>query len=112
MGLAIRILMVLAIILVLVLDAFFLILASSDTPHCVTLLTSQGTSTVESANDTCNDFVAMREHRPLILGISAAIIVASFSVIVGAVGLAFAIAFGLGCKDIAGDFVAGLFKGK
>ena len=47
-----------------------------------------------------------------ILGISAAIIVASFSVIVGAVGLAFAIAFGLGCKDIAADFVTGLFKGK
>lgn len=47
-----------------------------------------------------------------ILGISSAIIVASFSVIVGAVGLAFAIAFGLGCKDIAGDFTASLFKGK
>jgi len=47
-----------------------------------------------------------------ILGISSAIIVASFSVIVGAVGLAFAIAFGLGCKDIAADFVTGLFKGK
>jgi hypothetical protein len=47
-----------------------------------------------------------------IFGISSAIIVASFSVIVGAVGLAFAIAFGLGCKDIAGDFVVNLFKGK
>ncbi|MFH1710243.1 MAG: hypothetical protein ABH860_04135 [bacterium] len=47
-----------------------------------------------------------------ILGISSAIIVASFSVIVGAVGLAFAIAFGLGCKDIAADFVTSLFKGK
>lgn len=47
-----------------------------------------------------------------ILGVSSAVIVASFSVIVGAVGLAFAIAFGLGCKDIAGDFVEGLFKGK
>jgi len=47
-----------------------------------------------------------------IFGISSAIIVASFSVIVGAVGLAFAIAFGLGCKDIAGDFVSGFFKGK
>jgi hypothetical protein len=47
-----------------------------------------------------------------IFGISSAIIVASFSVIVGAVGLAFAIAFGLGCKDIAADFVTGLFKGK
>lgn len=47
-----------------------------------------------------------------VFGISSAIIVASFSVIVGAVGLAFAIAFGLGCKDIAADFVTGLFKGK
>ena len=47
-----------------------------------------------------------------ILGISAGIIVASFSVIIGAVGLAFAIAFGLGCKDIAADFIEGLFKGK
>ena len=47
-----------------------------------------------------------------ILGISSAIIVASFSVIVGAVGLAFAIAFGLGCKDIAADFVTNLFKGR
>jgi hypothetical protein len=45
-----------------------------------------------------------------ILGISSAIIVASFSVIVGAVGLAFAIAFGLGCKDIAADFITNLFK--
>lgn len=47
-----------------------------------------------------------------ILGISSAIIVASFSVIVGAVGLAFAIAFGLGCKDIAADFITNLFKSK
>jgi hypothetical protein len=47
-----------------------------------------------------------------IFGISSSIIAASFSVIVGAVGLAFAIAFGLGCKDIAGDFVTNLFKGK
>ena len=47
-----------------------------------------------------------------ILGISAGVIVASFSVIIGAVGLAFAIAFGLGCKDIAADFIENLFKGK
>ena len=47
-----------------------------------------------------------------VFGISSAIIVASFSVIVGAVGLAFAIAFGLGCKDIAADFVVSIFKGK
>jgi small-conductance mechanosensitive channel len=45
-----------------------------------------------------------------ILGISAKLIVASFSVVVGAVGLAVAIAFGLGCKDIAGDFITNLFK--
>jgi len=47
-----------------------------------------------------------------VFGIGAEIIVASFSVIVGAVGLAFAIAFGLGCKDAAADFLAGVFKGK
>jgi len=47
-----------------------------------------------------------------VLGVSSGVIVASFSVIVGAVGLAFAIAFGLGCKDIAGDFIEDLFKGK
>jgi hypothetical protein len=47
-----------------------------------------------------------------VFGIGPDIIVASFSVIVGAVGLAFAIAFGLGCKDAAGDFLATLFKGK
>ena len=47
-----------------------------------------------------------------VFGIGADIIVASFSVIVGAVGLAFAIAFGLGCKDQASDFLASVFKGK
>ncbi|MFA6170682.1 MAG: hypothetical protein WCW67_06615 [Candidatus Margulisiibacteriota bacterium] len=33
-------------------------------------------------------------------------------VIIGAVGLAAAIAFGLGCKDMAADFFYGIFKGK
>src|SRR3989339_7325 len=33
-------------------------------------------------------------------------------VIIGAVGLAAAIAFGLGCKDMAGAFFFGLFKGE
>jgi hypothetical protein len=47
-----------------------------------------------------------------VFGIGSEIIVASFSVIVGAVGLAFAIAFGLGCKDAAADFLASVFKGK
>jgi len=46
------------------------------------------------------------------LGIDAKLIVASFSVVVGGVALAFAIAFGLGCKDMAADFLSNLFKGK
>ena len=33
-------------------------------------------------------------------------------VVIGAVGLAAAIAFGLGCKDMAADFLHDLFKGK
>ncbi|MFA4843350.1 MAG: hypothetical protein WC632_00165 [Candidatus Margulisiibacteriota bacterium] len=33
-------------------------------------------------------------------------------VVIGAVGLAAAIAFGLGCKDMAADFLHNLFKGK
>jgi hypothetical protein len=32
--------------------------------------------------------------------------------VVGAVGLGAAIAFGLGCKDMASDFLFNLFKGK
>lgn len=53
-------------------------------------------------------FVAALGH----LGISSKDIMTSFSVIIGAVGLAFAIAFGLGCKDIAADFLTNLFKNK
>lgn len=44
------------------------------------------------------------------LGIDPNWLIASVSVIVGAVGLACAIAFGLGCKDMAADFLSGLFK--
>ena len=39
-------------------------------------------------------------------------IVESINVIVGAVGLAVAIAFGLGCKDIAGDFLSNFFRSR
>jgi len=46
------------------------------------------------------------------LGIDAKLIVASFSVIIGGIALAFAIAFGLGCKDMAADFLSNLFKNK
>lgn len=46
------------------------------------------------------------------LGLDPAWLAGSASVIVGAVGLAFAIAFGLGCKDILGDFFSSLIKGK
>lgn len=40
------------------------------------------------------------------------LVVGSIGVVLGAVALAIGIAFGLGCKDIAGDFVSNLFKGK
>jgi len=46
------------------------------------------------------------------IGISAKLFVLKFDVIIGAVGLAAAIAFGLGCKDMAADFLHNLFKGK
>lgn len=46
------------------------------------------------------------------LGIGPALLVPSIGVIIGAVGLAVAIAFGLGCKDIMADFVSNLIKGK
>lgn len=46
------------------------------------------------------------------LGIGPALIVPSIGVIIGAVGLALAIAFGLGCKDIMADFVSNLIRGK
>ncbi|MFH1387247.1 MAG: hypothetical protein ABIH50_06250 [bacterium] len=46
------------------------------------------------------------------LGIKTDLIVAKLDVIIGALGLAAAIAFGLGCKDMAADFLHNLFKGK
>ncbi|KAF0134170.1 MAG: CmpX protein [Candidatus Saganbacteria bacterium] len=46
------------------------------------------------------------------LGVGPALLVPSIGVIIGAVGLALAIAFGLGCKDIMADFVSNLIKGK
>ena len=46
------------------------------------------------------------------LGISSEVFVPQIGVIIGAVGLAAAIAFGLGCKDMAADFLHNLFKGK
>ncbi|MFC1496836.1 hypothetical protein ACFL52_05420 [Candidatus Margulisiibacteriota bacterium] len=46
------------------------------------------------------------------LGIGPTLIVPSIGVIIGAVGLALAIAFGLGCKDIMADFISNLIKGK
>jgi len=46
------------------------------------------------------------------LGISMDVFVPQIGVIIGAVGLAAAIAFGLGCKDMAADFLHNLFKGR
>lgn len=46
------------------------------------------------------------------LGIKTEVFVPQIGVIIGAVGLAAAIAFGLGCKDMAADFLHNLFKGK
>ncbi|MFH2033086.1 MAG: hypothetical protein ABIJ26_00065 [Candidatus Margulisiibacteriota bacterium] len=46
------------------------------------------------------------------LGIGSELIVPSIGVIIGSVGLALAIAFGLGCKDIIADFVSNLIRGK
>ncbi len=46
------------------------------------------------------------------LGIKTELIAAKLDVIIGAIGLAAAIAFGLGCKDMAADFLHNLFKGK
>lgn len=46
------------------------------------------------------------------LGISPEVFVPQIGVIIGAVGLAAAIAFGLGCKDMAADFLHNLSKGK
>jgi len=46
------------------------------------------------------------------LGVKVEVIGEKLDVIVGAIGLAAAIAFGLGCKDMAADFLHNLFKGK
>lgn len=46
------------------------------------------------------------------LGIKPDVFVPQIGVIIGAVGLAAAIAFGLGCKDMAADFLHNMFKGK
>ena len=46
------------------------------------------------------------------LGIGPSLLVPSIGVIIGALGLAVAIAFGLGCKDIMADFVSNLIRGK
>jgi hypothetical protein len=46
------------------------------------------------------------------LGIKTALIASKLDVILGALGLAAAIAFGLGCKDMAADSLHNLFKGK
>ena len=46
------------------------------------------------------------------LGIGSEVFVPQLGVIIGAFGLAAAIAFGLGCKDMAADFLHNLFKGK
>jgi len=46
------------------------------------------------------------------MGIGPALLAPSLGVIIGAVGLGAAIAFGLGCKDIMADFVSNLIRGK
>lgn len=46
------------------------------------------------------------------LGINPDVFVPQIGVIIGAVGLAAAIAFGLGCKDMAADFLHNLFKSR
>lgn len=45
-----------------------------------------------------------------LLGIPATYIMKESSLVVGFVALAAAIAFGLGCKDVAGDFITNIFK--
>lgn len=46
------------------------------------------------------------------LGIASETLAPHLGVIIGALGLAAAIAFGLGCKDIMADFVSNLIRGK
>lgn len=47
-----------------------------------------------------------------VFGIPNKIFADQINVVIGAFGLAAAIAFGLGCKDMAADFLHNLFKGK
>jgi len=47
-----------------------------------------------------------------IIGVRGEWITSSINVVIGGIALAFAIAFGLGCKDIAGDFINNLFRQK
>ena len=46
------------------------------------------------------------------LGLKPGSILGKLDIVLGTVGLAAAIAFGLGCKDMAADFLYGIFKGK
>ncbi|MDD4179031.1 MAG: hypothetical protein PHH14_03165 [Candidatus Margulisbacteria bacterium] len=46
------------------------------------------------------------------LGVKPSIFLTKLDVLIGAPALAAAIAFGLGCKDMAADFLHNLFKGK
>jgi hypothetical protein len=46
------------------------------------------------------------------LGLKPGTILGKLDIVLGTVGLAAAIAFGLGCKDMAADFLYGIFKGK
>ncbi|OGC23734.1 hypothetical protein A2291_05050 [candidate division WOR-1 bacterium RIFOXYB2_FULL_42_35] len=46
------------------------------------------------------------------LGINTKVFADKMEVFIGAFGLAAAIAFGLGCKDMAADFIHDLFRGK
>ena len=46
------------------------------------------------------------------LGLRPSTILGKLDIVLGTVGLAAAIAFGLGCKDMAADFLYGIFKGK
>ena len=45
------------------------------------------------------------------LGIATAIVTSAFQIVLGAIGLAIALAFGLGCKDIAKDIIEKTING-
>lgn len=44
------------------------------------------------------------------LGIATSIVTSTFQIVLGAIGLAFALAFGIGCKDIAKDTIEKILK--